>query len=135
MMILRPTLCLAPLAVAACATAPQGAAGPNPQVVAQLTSQAADQVKRCYKAPRLSKAARQITTRLRVRFMADGQLADYPVLLSQSGVTPANRAHAPAMAEAAMAAVVRCAPLRLPADFHQAGWDEFDLTFSPRVFA
>lgn len=123
------------LALAACATAPGRAAGPDPRLVARVTSSAAWQVKRCYRAPRLTREARQIITRLRVRYLPDGKLAEVPVLLSQSGITPRNRVHAPAMAEAAMVAVVRCSPLTLPPDLYQAGWNEFDLTFSPPAFA
>ncbi len=122
------------LALASCATAPQAPAGPDLRLVARATSSAAAQVKRCYRAPRLSREARQITTRLRVRYLANGQLAALPELLSQSGITPSNRVHALAMAEAAMVAVVRCSPLSLPPELYRAGWDEFDLTFSPRNF-
>ena len=132
-----PALLLIAL-LAACVPPPIGAqhrGGPDPRLVARVTTSAASQVKRCYRAPRLNREARQISTRLRVRFTPDGQLADVPVLLSQGGITPSNRVHAPAMAEAAMVAVVRCAPLSLPPELYQAGWDEFDLTFSPPSFA
>lgn len=110
-------------------------ARPDPRVVAKLTESAATQVKRCYRSPKIAKSARQITTRLRVFYTPDGQLATLPVLVAQAGVTAANRAHAAAMAEAAMLAVVRCAPLDLPRELYQAGWDEFELTFAPRTFA
>ena len=92
-------------------------------------------MKRCYRAPRLTREARQIVTRLRVRYLPDGHLADVPELLSQSGITARNRVHAPAMAEAAMVAVVRCSPLALPPELYQGGWSEFELTFSPPTFA
>jgi hypothetical protein len=134
----RSTLRFAPLALlalAACTRMPEARPGPDPRLVARATTSAAQQVKRCYRAPRLTREARQITTRLRVRYTADGQLADLPELLSQSGITPSNRAHAPAMAEAAMVAVVRCSPLNLPPELHHAGWDEFVLTFSPPSYA
>lgn len=108
---------------------------PDPRIVAQLTESAAGQVKRCYRSPKIAKSARQITTRLRVYYAPDGQLASVPVLVAQAGVTDANRAHAAAMAEAAMLAVVRCSPLDLPRELYQAGWDEFELTFAPRTFA
>lgn len=110
-------------------------ARPDARVVAKLTESAATQVKRCYRSPKIAKSARQITTRLRVFYAPDGQLATLPVLVAQAGVTAANRAHAAAMAEAAMLAVVRCAPLDLPRELYQAGWDEFELTFAPRTFA
>lgn len=140
--LLRSSLAtLACAAIAACATAPpastivQAPTRPDPRVVARLTETAARQVRRCYRSPPIARSARQITTRLRVQYAPDGQLATLPVLVGQAGVTDANKAHAAAMAEAAMLAVVRCSPLALPPEFYQAGWDEFELTFSPRTFA
>jgi hypothetical protein len=142
-----PVAATALLGLAGCA-APQPTATPAlpiaaakvrpgipPQVVAQLTASAARQVKRCYRSPKLGRDARQISTRLRVYYAPDGQLTTLPVLLSQQGVTEANRAAAAAMAEAAMLAVIKCSPISLPREHYQAGWDEFDLTFSPRTFA
>lgn len=111
------------------------AARPDPKMVERITATAAVQVKRCYRAPKLAKSARQISTRLRVYYAPDGQLATLPVLVAQAGVNESNRAHAAAMAEAAMLAVVRCSPLSLPPELYQAGWDEFELTFSPKTFA
>ena len=99
--------------------------------VEQALQSAARQVHRCYRAPRVSSAGRQIVTRLRVRLTPDGALAGLPVLVGQSGVTPSNRTSAGPMAEAAIAAVMRCAPLRLPPDLHARGWSAFELTFSP----
>lgn len=137
-LLLSRSVLVLPLALATIACARPATPGPDPRLVAQVTASAADQVRRCYRSPRLSREARsakQIVTRLRVRYLPDGQLADYPLLLSQANITASNRAHAPAMAEAAMVAVVRCSPLVLPPNLYHAGWDEFDLTFSPRVFA
>jgi hypothetical protein len=80
-------------------------------------------------------AGKQIVTRLRVRFAPDGSLAGVPAVVGQTGVTPVNRPYASRMAEAASLAVIRCAPLRLPADLYESGWDELDLTFSPQRLA
>lgn len=137
------TVALLAAVVASCAqpaSAPtraglQAAVRPDPRLVARITETAAVQVKRCYRAPKLAKSARQISTRLRVYYAPDGQLATLPVLVAQAGVNESNRAHAAAMAEAAMLAVVRCSPLTLPPELYQAGWDEFELTFSPKTFA
>ena len=109
--------------------------GPDPRFVARATASAANQVKRCYRSPRLSRDARQITTRIRVRYTPTGELAQMPVVVNQFGVTPANRHYAAMMAQAAIGAVVGCAPLRLPPELHAGGWDEFELTFSPPTFA
>ena len=142
-MLRNLTVALLAMVLASCArpaSAPAGtglqpAARPDPRVVAKLTETAAVQVKRCYRSPKLAKSARQITTRLRVYYAPDGQLATLPVLVAQAGVNETKRAHAAAMAEAAMLAVVRCSPLTLPPELYQAGWDEFELTFSPKTFA
>jgi hypothetical protein len=98
-----------------------------------MTRAAADQVRRCYRQPRVPAAGKRIVTRLRVRFAVDGRLVDTPLLVSQQGVTPENSPYAESMAEAATMAVIRCAPLRLPPELHHGGWDSFDLTFSPRA--
>jgi hypothetical protein len=94
-------------------------------------AEAARLVQRCYRSPRIASNGRQIVTRLRVRLADDGQVAGLPVVVLQDGVTPANQPFAGRMAEAAIAAVIRCAPLRLPASYYQNGFTEFDLTFSP----
>ena len=111
-----------------CAPLPSPPAGHE---VDQALQSAARQVHRCYRAPRVSSAGRQIVTRLRVRLMPDGALAGLPILIGQSGVTPSNRTSAAPMAQAAVAAVMRCAPLRLPPDLYARGWSAFELTFSP----
>ena len=97
-----------------------------------LLASAADQVRRCYRAPRVSSDARQIATSLSVRYAADGTLVQLPVVVAQTGVTPQNSAFARVMAEAAMSAVVRCAPISVPERPASETWTSFELTFSPR---
>ena len=106
-------------------------AGPNPAAVSEAIAAAASRVRSCYRSPRVPFEARQIVTRLRVRYAPDGQPASLPVVVSQGSVTPGNRAYADEMAQAAVSAVLRCGPMRLPPDLHSGGWDDFDLTFSP----
>lgn len=125
---------LLPLALVACATAVKPA-GPDPRLVARATADAAGQVKRCYRSPRLGHDARQIATRLRVRYAPNGELASFPIVVSQSSVTPGNRPYATMMAQAAVTAVIDCSPLKLPPELHSRGWDEFELTFSLPSFA
>jgi len=129
---------LLPLGLAACATTTVTAVkptGPDPRAVARVVMSAADQVKRCYRSPRLGRDARQISTRLHVRYAADGTLSGLPEVISQSSVTPANQPYASTMAQAAVAAVINCSPLKLPPELYRGGWDEFVLTFSPPSFA
>jgi hypothetical protein len=108
---------------------------PDPLQVAAAIGAAADQVKRCYRAPKVASAGKQIATRLRVRFAPDGSLAGVPAVVGQTGVNAANQPYAARMAEAASLAVIRCAPLRLPPELYESGWSELDLTFSPRRMA
>lgn len=96
-----------------------------------VLSSAAQQVQRCYRAPRVASPGRQITTQLRIRVFPGGDVRGLPVVLNQSGVTPANRAFAQPMAEAAVEAVIRCAPLTLPERVYRYGWVDIFLTFSP----
>jgi hypothetical protein len=130
---LRWTSPAAALLLTACAHGRE--AGPDPVAVRGAIAIAAERVQRCYRAPRVPFEAKQIVTRVRVRFNADGQPIGLPVLVSQESVTPSARPWANAVAQAAIAAVLRCAPLRLPVEVHRGGWDTFDLTFSPRGIA
>jgi hypothetical protein len=133
---MKPASALLLLGVAACAPmapAPRPAAAASaPRVpVDAVVRAAATQVRRCYRSPRIASVGKQIVTRLRVRITGDGQLAQLPVVIAQDGVTAGNSAYAGRMAEAAIGAVMRCAPLQLPAGFPASRTVAFDLTFSP----
>jgi hypothetical protein len=56
-----------------------------------------------------------------------------PVVVSQTGVTPSNQMFADAMAQAAIASVMRCSPLKLPPELYAFVWNDFELTFSPAL--
>lgn len=96
---------------------------------------AAAQVRRCYRWPRVSHSGRQIVTVLRVRLTEQGFPDGLPIVVDQLGVSASNQAFADRMAEAAIGAVVRCSPLRLPTELYRRGWREFELTFSPLAAA
>jgi hypothetical protein len=89
------------------------------------------QIKPCYQVPSGGVDVSKIRTTLDLRFNKDGSLASAPTLLDQTGVSSENRAYAQQMAEAARRAVLRCAPLHLPADQYKGGWDHIQPTFSP----
>jgi hypothetical protein len=141
MKVAAPAMALL-LALAACATPPsvtvapsRAPVGPDPVVVSRALLQAGTQVAGCYRSPKINRAARQIVTVLAVSYLPDGTLANSPVLRSQSGVTEGNAAYAGQMGRAAIEAVERCVPLRLPSELYKGGWDAFELTFSPRGLA
>ena len=117
----------------------EGCVSPSVQAVSaadqRLSAAVANQVRRCYRSPRIPSTGRQIVTRLLVRYAPDGSLAGLPLLVSQQAVTPDNQAYAGRMAEAAKQAVVRCSPVNLPGEQGRARASEFYLTFSPQLSA
>ena len=129
----RCPLMMALTLLAGCATAPRP--GPDRAVLTKAVANAAAQVQRCYRIPRIPPEGRRITIVLRVRLGPDGMLIGLPELLAERGVTPDNQVYARRMAEAAVLAVIRCTPLRLPPELYQDGWKDFELTFSPRAVA
>jgi len=128
-----PVMLLA-LVLAGCATAPEPE-GPDRRLFAEAVASAARQVQRCYRTPKIPREGRQITIVLRVRYGIDGMLIGLPEPVDQRGVTPGNQLYARQMTEAAMLAVIRCTPLVLPPDLYRGGWNDFELTFSPRAVA
>jgi hypothetical protein len=122
---------LLPILLSACA--PQGprVEAASPQAI-KASAQVAEQVRRCYRAPRVPSIGRTISTRLFVRYTADGVLVGLPLLVSQQGVSPQSRPYAGRMTEAAKAAVMRCSPVRLPQEAGKRRGSDFFLTFSPR---
>ncbi|MBS0315237.1 MAG: cell envelope integrity protein TolA [Proteobacteria bacterium] len=106
-------------------------AGLPPAVIARVTADAAAQVKRCYRTPKVMGEGRRIATRLHVRYAPDGSIIGVPAVVWQTGVTPSNQMFADEMAQAAIESVVRCSPLRLPPELYAYSWNDFELTFSP----
>ncbi len=129
--MIRVALPLTALLLAGCAT--QRTSAFDGLMVRQVTAQAAAQVKRCYRTPKVLGEGKRIATRLHVRYAPDGTLLGLPTVIGQTGVTPSNQLFADAMANAAIASVMRCSPLRLPAELYQIGWNSFELTFSPSL--
>ena len=103
--------------------------------VRKVAADAAVQVRRCYRSPKVARAARSIVTSLRVRYAEDGTVIGLPEVVGQTGLTPQNRFYAPQMVEAARLAVLRCSPIALPHILYNGGWNELDFTFSPRALA
>jgi hypothetical protein len=68
---------------------------------------------------------------LRLRFNPDGTVSGTPQIVEQDGVNDGNRSYARQMAELSRRAVLRCAPLKLPAELYKGGWDDLDLSFTP----
>lgn len=90
------------------------------------------QVQACYHLGDLAGTpAMQIVTTLRIRYKKDGSLAGNPQLVEQTGISPANRAYAKQIEDVARRAVLRCAPVHLPAELYEGGWDDLNFRFTP----
>lgn len=97
---------------------PAEAAGPVP--VASLVSGISRQIKPHWSAPQGVDAEKLVTV-LAWSLNPDGTLAGRPTVVSQSGITDANRAQAPRHAEQAIRAVQLAAPFALPPQYY-ASW-------------
>jgi len=128
---MRKTWILIPLTLPAAACAGSDAIRIAPAEIRDFETSTSQQIQPCYRSPKITGAARTISTRLRVRYGPDGALIGVPELISQIGVTETNRLYAERMAEAARVAVIRCAPVRIPPAFSTYRINEIDLTFSP----
>jgi len=108
------------------------AAAVSQQAMAGLGAAIKRQVQPCYELGSLGgTSAMQIVTVLRLRFNPDGTVQGTPQIVEQTGVNDDNRSYARQMAELSRRAVLRCAPLKLPAELYKGGWDDLDLGFIP----
>jgi type IV secretory pathway VirB10-like protein len=73
-----------------------------------------------------------LVTRVRFRLNSDGSLAGAPVVVSQSGETPTNRAQKARHAEQAVRAVRLAAPFDLPEEFYDQ-WKTITTNFDRRL--
>lgn len=123
-------LALLALPLSACAQPTHTARPPSPASLA-ASAAVAEQVRRCYRAPRVPSSGRNIVTRLFARYTADGLLVGLPLLVSQQGLTSESKPYASRMAAAARLAVMRCSRVRLPQEVGRRRGSDFLLTFSP----
>lgn len=118
------------------AALPKAAAMPkrgDPRVAAGIAAAIKAQVTPCWTLPVGGGAGGKVTALLHIAINRDGSIAGRPGLVSQTGVTGANAAYARAFAEAASRAVLRCAPLKLPADQYDQ-WAAVEINFDPSNF-
>jgi len=115
------------------AQTPQGAKL-DARAIAGLAAAIAAQVKPCYQIPTGGAGSEQIVTILRLRMARDGSVSSATVT-GHNGVTPANQPYVQQMDDAAKRAVLRCAPLHLPADLYDVGngvgWNDIQFKFTP----
>ncbi|TPE60472.1 TonB C-terminal domain-containing protein [Sandaracinobacter neustonicus] len=104
----------------------------SPIQAATLEQAIRAQIAPCWNPPIGGSDVADMTAVLRIRLNKDGSVAAPPEFVSQTGATAGNQAYARAFVETARRAVLRCAPLELPADLYSY-WREFELNFDPRL--
>ncbi len=105
----------------------------DPRVSAAIAAAIRAQVTPCWTLPVGANTAGKVTALLHIAINRDGSIAGRPGVVSQTGVTGANAAYGRAFAEAAARAVLRCAPLKLPADQYDQ-WAQVEINFDPSNF-
>ncbi len=123
------TAALAKSLDAALPKGPAHATRGDPHASAALAAAILAQVRPCWTPP-IGGGGAKVTALLDVTFNRDGSVAGRPRLASQAGVTAANAGYARAFAEAATRAVLRCSPLKLPADQYDQ-WRAVEINFDP----
>lgn len=102
------------------------------QAAAGLAQAIRSQVQPCWNPPAGGADVAKLVTVLRINFRKDGTVVGQPQISSQSGVTGDNQAYARQHGEAAKRAVLRCQPLKLPADLYDY-WKDIEFNFDARL--
>jgi outer membrane biosynthesis protein TonB len=104
----------------------------DPRAAATLIQAIRSQVAPCWNPPIGGEDVRKMTVLIHAEFNPDGSLAAPPRTVSQTGVTAQNGDYARAFAETARRAVLRCAPLKLPANLYSL-WKSVEINFDPET--
>ncbi|TZG26121.1 hypothetical protein [Sphingomonas montanisoli] len=96
-----------------------------------LAALIASQVKPCYTVPTGGAGATSIVTQVRLRLKPDGGIAVTPEVTANAGVNDSNAAYLRQMNEAAVRALQRCAPYKLPPELYEGGWEDIKFNFRP----
>jgi outer membrane biosynthesis protein TonB len=98
--------------------------------MASLAQAIIRQIKPCYVVPAGGVDIDEIVTVFRLQLHRNGTVRAVN-LEDQEGVNSSNRDYARQVAEAARRAILRCAPLDLPSELYEGGWDDMDIGFRP----
>lgn len=100
------------------------------RATASLAAAIRAQIAPCWNPPIGGSDVRKMTVVLAIQLTRDGRVVGQPSVVSQTGASAGNAGYAKAFADTAVRAVLRCAPLKLPADMFDA-WKAFELNFDP----
>jgi outer membrane biosynthesis protein TonB len=102
----------------------------DPRAAATLAQAIQSQVAPCWNPPIGGADVRKMTVLIRADFAKDGRVLGVPTVVSQTGQTAGNADYARAFAETAKRAVLRCSPLKLPANMYDL-WRSVEINFDP----
>ncbi len=102
----------------------------DPRAAATLIQAIRAQVAPCWNPPIGGADVRKMTVVIRADFGRDGRVLGQPSVVSQTGRTAGNGDYARAFAETAQRALLRCSPLKLPADKYDL-WKSVEINFDP----
>ena len=102
----------------------------DPRAAATLAQAIRAQVAPCWNPPTGGRDVRRMTVVVSVQYNRDGRVIGLPVAGTPSGTTAANADYARAFAETARRAVLRCQPLKLPAELYEL-WGSVEINFDP----
>lgn len=102
----------------------------DPRAAATLAQAIQAQVAPCWNPPIGGSDVRKMTVLIRADFATDGRVIGNPVVVGQTGASGGNGDYARAFAETARRAVLRCSPLKLPANLYEL-WKSVEINFDP----
>jgi len=102
----------------------------DPRAAATLAQAIRAQVAPCWNPPVGGRDVRRMTVTVRVQYGRDGRVIGIPQPDTPTGTTAANADYARAFAETARRAVLRCQPLKLPAEMYDL-WGNVEINFDP----
>lgn len=106
----------------------------DPRAAATLAQAIRAQVAPCWNPPTGGRDVRRMTVIVFVQYSRDGRVVGMPVAGTPTGMTAANADYARAFAETARRAVLRCQPLKLPAELYDL-WGSVEINFDPEEMA
>ena len=102
----------------------------DPRAAATLAQAIRAQVAPCWNPPTGGRDVRRMTVVVTVQYSRDGRVIGMPVAGTPTGQTAANGDYARAFADTARRAVLRCQPLKLPAELYDL-WGNVEINFDP----
>jgi len=110
---------------------PKGAAGLTVRQRANLVDMIRSQITPCWNPPVAEENSGHVTVVMRISLDRRGAVTGTPRVARLTGRTAANAAYANALSGSVRRAVLRCSPLKLPAELYDA-WSNVELNFDPR---